>query len=175
MALVARFAVYGAGHGKAANVRKQLQGFFDRNDLFVKCGNESFGDPSPGNKKHFAAVVTRDGSNFFFACEEGQAIDFANGGGVARTSTGLTVRFAVYGALPGGDSEKAQAFDVGTRLQEILGRGFDTLICGNGAFGDPSPGNRKHFAAVVARDGQDFAFACEEDQRLTFTLDGTRV
>jgi hypothetical protein len=172
MALVAQFAVYGAGNAKAEDVRNDLQAFFDRNDSFVTCGNGSFGDPSPGNKKHFAAVVERDGRNLFFACEEGQSIDFANGGGVGRTSTDLNVRFAVYGALPGGDPRKAQAFDVGTLLQDLLGQS-DTVTCGNGAFGDPSPGNTKHFAAIVRRDGQDLTFACQENQTINFRLGGT--
>jgi hypothetical protein len=180
MGLVAQFAVYGALPGGDQNraqgrdVRNVLQDSFDRNDSFVKCDNATFGDPSPGNGKHFAAIVTRDGRNFFFACNEGQSIDFAAAGGEARNSSDLTVKFAIYGALPGGDPRKAQAFDVRTLLQELLS-GSDTVTCGNGSFGDPSPGNGKHFAAIVTRDGQDLSFACAEGQNINFRRGGTLV
>src|SRR5262249_18999646 len=156
MGLVAQFAVYGALPGgdrnqaKAKDVRNDLQGFFGRNYSFVTWCNGTFGDPSPGNGKHFAAIVTRDGRNFFFACNEGQSIDFAAGGGETGSPTDLTVKFAVYGALPGGDPRKAQASDVRTLLQDLLAQS-DSVTCGNGSFGDPSPGNSKHFAAVVTR------------------------
>jgi hypothetical protein len=42
---------------------------------------QNLGDPSPGNKKHFGAIVSRGGRDFLFACQEGQQIDFAEGGG----------------------------------------------------------------------------------------------
>jgi hypothetical protein len=141
------------------------------------CNNNSFGDPSSGNGKHFGALVTRDGSELFFACNEGQEIDFNHGGGSARGESpiptqDLVVKFAVYGALPGGNLSAAQAADVGKILQDRLNLGNSFIACNNDIFGDPSPGNKKHFAAIVTRGGRDLHFACQEGQVINFRRGG---
>lgn len=78
-----KFAVYGALKGgnenstQAIGVAGQLQKALDANDGIVKIDNSTFGtDPSKGNKKHFGALVTVSGTDHYFACEEGQTIDF---------------------------------------------------------------------------------------------------
>jgi len=81
--LVVKFAVYGAlaggveSYAQAFDVTARLQAIVNENGDGVACTNASFGDPSEGNTKHFAAVVNRGGTDFYFACQEGQTIDFA--------------------------------------------------------------------------------------------------
>jgi hypothetical protein len=101
------------------------------------------------------------------ACDENQTIDFNHGGGVAKPPSLFTVKFAVYGALPGGDPSNAQAADVTAVVQTLLNRsGGAAVECNQQNFGDPSPGNKKHFAAIVTRGGRDFHFACHERQTI---------
>ena len=57
-----------------------VQGIVSRSGGPVTCDIQTFGDPSPGNGKHFGALVNRNGSDFHFACSEGQTIDFRYGG-----------------------------------------------------------------------------------------------
>jgi hypothetical protein len=184
MALVVKHAVYGALPGgnefflpvefpdQAFDVTRQLKGFIDAEGGVVACDNNHFGDPSPGNRKHFGAVVERDGVDLFFACEEGQTIDFNHGGG-ATTRSALEVKFAVYGALPGNDPSEAQAFDVTAVVQAMVDQsGGGRVPCNNASFGDPSVGNTKHFAAIVNRGGADLAFACREGQIINFGSGG---
>jgi hypothetical protein len=174
MSLVAKFAVYGAV-AKANNVTGQLQSLMDGNAGVVTCNNASFGpDPAQGDLKHFGALVNRDGTDLFFACHEGEKIDFNLGGAPAQLSqpSNLVVRFAVYGALPGGDPFTAKAFDVTARLQELL-NASPVVECNNANFHDPSENDLKQFAAVVARDGVDFHFACAENQKIDFSSGGT--
>ncbi|ASS48853.1 MAG: hypothetical protein A3D31_06065 [Candidatus Fluviicola riflensis] len=78
-----KFATYGALSGgnenqtQAVNVAVQLQKALDANDGIVNISNATLGpDPSKGNKKHFGALVTVNGADHYFACEEGQTIDF---------------------------------------------------------------------------------------------------
>ncbi len=137
----------------------------------VAINNNSFGDPSPNNLKHFGAVVNRNGHDFFFACQENQSIDFNHGGGVHRTGN-LGVKAAVYGALPGGDPSAAQASDVSGILQAFLNMGITTVAIDNNSFGDPSYGNQKHFMAVVDRGGRELHFACVEGQSINFESGG---
>jgi len=80
-------AVYGALAGgnensaQAANVLSALQNAINSMDAIVTINNENMGgDPSPGNQKHFGATITRDGGTFYYACQEGQTIDFQHGG-----------------------------------------------------------------------------------------------
>lgn len=169
------YAVYGALPGgnpesaEAYNVTAQLSGVLNAPGAtgVVPCGNNLKGDPSPGNQKHFGAVV----NNRYFACQEGQTIDFNHAGGTA-SSSGLVVRFAVYGALPGGDESNAQAFDVTALVQATVNESGGVVACDNASFGDPSPGNQKHFAAVVNRGGNDWTFACVEGQTIDFKSGG---
>jgi hypothetical protein len=170
-----KYAVYGALPGgnaenaQAFNVTSQLSAVLNDPGAtgVVQCGNNLKGDPSPGNPKHFGAIV----NNRYFACEEGQTIDFNHAGGAARSS-GLAVKFAVYGALPGGNESDAQAFDVTALVQAIVNESGGTVACDNASFGDPSPGNNKHFAAVVNRRGTDLYFACIEGQTIDFRNGG---
>ncbi len=181
--LVVNFAIYGAlpnGNGnfaEAFDVTQELQFHINQNSGIVSCNDNKFGDPAPGNGKHFGALVTRDGSELFFACDEGQTIDFNHGGGSARGESpiptqDLVVKFAVYGALPGGSLSSAQAADIGKVLQDHLNLGGPSVACNNDSFGDPSFGNKKHFAAVVARGGRDLHFACQEGQTINFRSGG---
>jgi hypothetical protein len=138
------------------------------------CGNNLKGDPAPGSKKHFGAVVNQR----YFACEEGQAIDFSQGGGVSAgrpipEQGAYAVQFAVYGALTSGEQNEARAFDVTELLQAELNAHGGIVTCANGLFGDPSVNNQKHFAAVVTREGiANFAFACAENQIVDFANSG---
>jgi hypothetical protein len=169
------YAVYGALPGGSAenaeafNVTSQLANLLNAPGAtgVVQCGNSLKGDPSPGNKKHFGALV----NNRYFACEEGQTVDFNHAGGTARSS-GLVVRFAVYGALPGGNESDAQGFDVTAVVQAAVNQSGGAIACDNATFGDPSPGNQKHFAAVVNRSGTDLYFACVEGQTIDFRNGG---
>ena len=170
------YAVYGALPGgnrdlaQAFNVTSQLSAVLNAPGAtgVVVCDNKIKGDPSPGSKKHFGAIV----NNRYFACQEGQTIDFNHGGGLA-TSQRLTVRFAVYGALPGGNESDAQALDVSSIVQAVINESGGPVTISNATFGtDPSPGNDKHFAAVVNRGGIDLYFACDENQVIDFRQGG---
>jgi hypothetical protein len=175
-----QFAVFGALPGgdstkaEAFDVTSQLQTFIDEGGGVTEI-TIGFGDPSPGNLKHFGAKVIRDGQEVFFACEENQFIDFNHGGGPpisgSAPANDFLVKFAGYGALPGGNLSEAQAFDVTSHLQALLNIG-PVITANNTFFSDPSPGNQKHFAAVVARGGQDFHFACAEGQNIDFRSGG---
>jgi len=175
--LVVKNAIYGALPGgnsndaRAFNVTAQLQELLNSGTGVVACNNANFGDPAPGFTKHFGALVERDGTALYFACNEGQTIDFTHGGGVAPLQT-MTVKFAVYGALPGGAPSEAQAFDVTSVVQAMVNQSGGPVACNNASFGDPSPGNGKHFAAVVNRSGADHNFACAEGQVINFSTGG---
>jgi hypothetical protein len=177
---IVKFAVYGALPGGSPNnalafdVTKSLQTSINNNSGIVAIDNSTFaGDPAPNNTKHFGAIVSRGNQNFYFACQEGQQIDFVHDGGVV-VSTPLQVVFAVYGALPGGNQNEAEASDVAAVLQSLLAQGSGVVAINNNSFGrDPSPNNTKHFAAVVKRGGTDFYFACQEGQTIDFNVGGT--
>jgi hypothetical protein len=180
------FAVYGALPSSNANEAKafdvtarlseNLNTLGEASGGILQIGNPIFFglDPAPGNTKHFGALV----NNRYFACQEGQTINFNFGGGSSSGSSGpatgkLAVKFAVYGALPHSDSTNAQAYDVTALLQAFLNIHQDgNVVCGNGLFGDPSFGSRKHFAAVITRPEGDFFFACEEGQTIDFRNGG---
>jgi hypothetical protein len=179
MALVVKHAIYGALAGGASvnadafDVTASLQNLINQNSGVVAISNGHFGDPAPGNEKHFGAVVTRNGQDVFFACDENQTIDFNHGGGSARPASFFTVRFAVYGALAGGNSSNAQAADVTAVLQTYFNRTGSAAFDVNAQnLGDPSPGNKKHFGAIVSRGGRDFLFACQEGQQIDFAEGG---
>ncbi|MFS2316382.1 hypothetical protein RMQ97_00470 [Maricaulis sp. D1M11] len=87
--------------------------------------------------------------------------------------TNLIVQFAVYGALKDGNENESQAYDVRQTLQAVFNAapsGSDGIvkIDNNTMGGDPSPGNKKHFAAIVTHDGVTANFACEEGQTIDF-------
>jgi hypothetical protein len=179
MALQVKFAVYGAlpgGNPEDANafdVTQGLQTLMAENAGVVTCDISSFGDPSVGNEKHFAAVVDRNGTNFCFACQEGQTIDFNHGGGVLSSSGEYQVSYAVYGALPGGSESQAQAADVRAVLQSKLDHAGPVVVISNDSLGiDPAVGNEKHFAALVVRAGVVHSFACQEGQTIDFSSGG---
>lgn len=80
-----KFAVYGAlkdgneNQTQAISVAAPLQSALTKNDGIVSISNSTFGtDPSKGTKKHFGALVTVNGVDQYFACQEGQTIDFAH-------------------------------------------------------------------------------------------------
>jgi hypothetical protein len=68
----------------------------------------------------------------------------------------LVVKFAIYGALPGGASNNAEAFDVTQKLQALINANGGIVACNNNHFGDPAFDNDKHFGALVTRNGSDF-------------------
>jgi hypothetical protein len=82
-ALVVKYAVYGAladnneNLSQAVDVSSALQTAIDTTQGIVTINNDSMGgDPSPGIKKYFGANVALDGVSRYFACIEGQTIDF---------------------------------------------------------------------------------------------------
>ncbi|SNT18914.1 hypothetical protein SAMN05421640_2745 [Ekhidna lutea] len=81
------FAVYGAlkhgisNSGKAMDVKTTLQNLIIQNKGVVTITNTYMGgDPCLGNTKQFGAQIQRDGATYYFACLEGQTIDFEHGG-----------------------------------------------------------------------------------------------
>lgn len=81
----------------------------------------------------------------------------------------LTVKYAVYGALAGGNENNSQAVDVAIALQAAIDASQGIVTIDNTTMGgDPSHGNQKHFGACVALDGQDRFFACQEGQTIDF-------
>ena len=164
-----RFAEWTAPSEVGLDVTSKLQALINQNAGVLRCGNDNFGDPLPGVQKHFGAVVNRDGTDYYFACVEDQDIDFNVGGGRIGGRSPITVLFAVYGALENGNSALAEAFDVTFLLQQRLSENLDPVVCDNDAFGDPSPGSKKHFAATGLRNGKAVSFACEEGQAINFS------
>jgi hypothetical protein len=171
-----RYAVYGAlaggnkEHPRAITVAPAILNALNHQGSIVKINNSMMGiDPSPGDTKHFGAFV----GNYYYACQEGQTIDFSKAGGqpiggTVPSTNGLVVDFAVYGALTGGYSNRAAAFDVTALLQAELNITGGTAVCGSALFSDPSPNNQKHFAAVVSGPrGTDY-YACAEGQPIDF-------
>lgn len=81
----------------------------------------------------------------------------------------LTVKYAVYGALNGGNENKSQAVDVSKALQNAINSSSGIVKISNDTLGgDPSKGNQKHFAAIVSLDSVDQFFACQEGQTIDF-------
>ncbi|MBL8149422.1 MAG: hypothetical protein JNN15_05805 [Blastocatellia bacterium] len=81
----------------------------------------------------------------------------------------LVVKFAVYGALAGGDENKSQAANVQAALQTAINSSQGIVNINNDTMGgDPSKGNRKHFGAIVTLDNVDRYFACYEGQTIDF-------
>ena len=179
---IVSYAVYGAlnnGNSESAaafDVSSELDALLNAQGSsgVVQCGNNLKGDPAMGSRKHFGAVV----NNRFYACQEGQTINFSQGGGLSAgppppDRVSLVVQFAVYGALYDGDANKAQAFDVTALLQAEMNLHGGTVVCGNNLFGDPAPGYQKHFAAVITRhDLETYGFACAEGQTIVFNYSG---
>jgi hypothetical protein len=115
-------------------------------------------------------------NNRYFACAEGQTVDFNHGGGPPTGSTTpaseYVVKFAVYGGLGYDDPSFDGALDVTAALQAALNNNGSVVAIGNELFGDPDYDNTKHFAAVVGRGGTDFHFACQEGQTIDFAKGG---
>ncbi len=82
-----------------------------------------------------------------------------------------SVQCAAYGALAGGNPDNTQAAIVTTTLQNLLNANNNGVIAINNTTmgGDPSPGNLKHFGAVVTVNGTTQAFACQEGQTIDFS------
>lgn len=82
--LTVKFACYGAlandnsTQCSSVNVQKLLQALIDKGELPIEITNQTMGgDPSPGNPKHFGALVSRAGEERFYNCGEGQSLDFS--------------------------------------------------------------------------------------------------
>jgi hypothetical protein len=85
----------------------------------------------------------------------------------------LTVIFAAYGALRGGNQDNTEAADVTAALQQAInnspnGNGVVRINNANMG-GDPARGVVKHFGALVEVDGVRRAFACQENQTIDFS------
>jgi hypothetical protein len=82
-----------------------------------------------------------------------------------------TVTFAVYGALAGGNENNTQAAVVTAQLQNALNQNNNGVITISNSTmgGDPSPGNQKHFGAIVVVNGTSQPFACQEGQTIDFS------
>ena len=85
--ITVEFAVYGAlkngdeNDCRAADVKTLLQKLIDSQEGIVTIDNSTMGgDPCPGNGKHFGAQITRSDGTYYYACQEGQKIDFCHGG-----------------------------------------------------------------------------------------------
>ena len=96
-ALTVKFAVYGAldkgneNRSQAANVQNALQSAIDANQGIVTIDNTTMGgDPSHGNVKHFGAIVALDSVDRYFACQEGQTVDFFHTGEISAEAVGRT-------------------------------------------------------------------------------------
>ena len=89
-ALQVKVAIYGALCGgqdqmHAMDVTTQLQAALDSagNSGIVNINNDSMGgDPCRGTTKAFGAVVALNGVPLFYACLEGQTIDFFHSQGL---------------------------------------------------------------------------------------------
>lgn len=81
-----KFAVWGAipnGDAKkdeAGDISEMLQAILNSRGSVVKFTTDNFHDTAKGHEKHFAGIVARDGADHYFACAEGQSIDFSSGG-----------------------------------------------------------------------------------------------
>ena len=177
--LIVKNAIYGAlvdgkpERAQALNVSTALQQLINTQAGVVTIDNANFGDPAPGNAKHFGALVTRDKQDLYFACKEGQQIDFNAGGSLTKTEMSLKVEFAVFGALVDGNPSEAIAFDATAMLQALLNEGFTTLTMDSDTWGwMVAYGYVKHFAAAVTRDGTTYYYACQEGQDIDFTTGG---
>jgi hypothetical protein len=81
----------------------------------------------------------------------------------------FTVKFAVYGALNGGNENQSQVINVVPQLQQALDNHDGIVLINNDTFGDdPSFGNTKSFGAEVTVNGVDHCFACQEGQTIDF-------
>jgi hypothetical protein len=84
----------------------------------------------------------------------------------------LNVLFAVYGALPNGSRTDAQGTIVTQALQNLIDNSGGIVTVNDGNFNDPAVGFKKHFGAIVLRDGVEHCFACEEGQTIDFNVAG---
>lgn len=86
----------------------------------------------------------------------------------------ITVNFAVYGALAGGNENLSQAKNVTSIIQNLINAQEGIVAINNDTMGsDPSPGNTKHFGAELIRDGGTYNFACQEGQTIDFLHGGS--
>jgi len=85
----------------------------------------------------------------------------------------FNVKFAVYGALNGGNENNSQAVSVVDALQNLLQRpgGESSIIKINDQNLSQvgfSSGNKKSFAACLSIGGRDVYFACKEGETVNF-------
>jgi hypothetical protein len=80
----------------------------------------------------------------------------------------VNVLFAVYGGLRNGNPLQEEAADVTQALQALLNPGSPgTVVINNKNMGgDPAPGVMKHFGALIEVDGENRAYACQENQEI---------
>jgi len=97
--LQVKFAVYGAlqngnpNSPRTIDVGNQLQKQIDASTGIVAINNATMGaDPAVGTGKQFGAIVTLNGKDYAFACQEGQSIDFYQ-------AVGLNTRQLVQDAM----------------------------------------------------------------------------
>lgn len=81
----------------------------------------------------------------------------------------FAVKFAVYGALDGGNQKSMNANDVTTCLQKQLDANGGVVKIDNDTMGgDAFKGHTKHFGAYVVVNGQSAYYACQEGQTIDF-------
>jgi hypothetical protein len=85
----------------------------------------------------------------------------------------LLVKYAVYGALRGGNQDNTEAAIVTQPLQQAIdnspNRNGVVKINNVNMGGDPARGVDKHFAAIVEINDVDRPFACRENQTIDFS------
>ena len=87
----------------------------------------------------------------------------------------ITVKCAVYGALAGGNENRAQASDVTLALQKAIDSMDGIVKINNDNMGvDPCPKRSKHFGAVITRCDSTklYYYACGEGQTVDFKHGG---
>ena len=82
--IIVKYACYGAltndtpPQCQSVNVQKQLQKALNSDSSAIEINNTTMGgDPSPGNVKHFGALISQGGEERSYNCGEGQTIDFS--------------------------------------------------------------------------------------------------
>ncbi len=82
--ILVKFACYGAlisensNQCHSANVQKVLQAILDKGTTTIEINSQNMGgDPSPGNRKHFGALISQAGEERFYNCGEGESLDFS--------------------------------------------------------------------------------------------------
>jgi hypothetical protein len=190
-----QFAVYGALNNgnqdwtQAVDVSQTLASLLNTsgsNGIVALNNTTMGGDPSPGNAKHFAAVVTYNNVPGWYACWENQSIDFKSAipqnpepvtlptppsppSPITAGSGVFQVNYAIYGALNNNAEDQAQAFSLSSQLAAAITAYQGIVPINNTTFGgDPCFGYTKNFGACLSNGANNYYFACQEGQTIDF-------